>query len=295
MTLSILFLGCMAGYSQSVILSGKVKDSGGMPLPGVAVLVKGSTMGVVTQIDGNYSLEVPVPDKNTVIVFRFLGFKTQEVKYNGKQVIDVTMREESTELDGVVVTALGIKREEKGLGYATQTVTERMMSDATPNNWASALVGKVAGANILNTGSGPLGSSRITLRGDASLNVDGNNALIVVDGVPMNSGMTGNGAGSYGAGSGSDVPIDYGNGIADINPDDIASVQVLKGATAAALYGSRAANGVLLITTKSGTNRNRKYIGVTINSNSSIDRVLKWPDWQYEYGQGNLNTNIRMA
>ena len=291
MTLSILFLGCMAGYSQSVILSGKVKDSGGMPLPGVAVLVKGSTVGVVTQIDGNYSLEVPVPDKNTVIVFRFLGFKTQEVKYNGKQVIDVTMREESTELDGVVVTALGIKREEKGLGYATQTVTERMMSDATPNNWASALVGKVAGANILNTGSGPLGSSRITLRGDASLNVDGNNALIVVDGVPMNSGMTGNGAGSYGAGSGSDVPIDYGNGIADINPDDIASVQVLKGATAAALYGSRAANGVLLITTKSGTNRNRKYIGVTINSNSSIDRVLKWPDWQYEYGQGNLNTN----
>lgn len=205
MTLGILILGCMAGFGQIVTLSGVVKDNDGMPLPGVAVVVKGTTIGVVTQVDGNYSLQLSAPDKNTVIVFRFLGFKTQEVKYIGKTVLNVTLQEEAKELDGVVVTALGIKREEKGLGYATQTVTEQMMSDATPNNWASALVGKVAGANILNTGSGPLGSSRITLRGDASLNVDGNNALIVVDGVPMNSGMIGNGANSYGAGSGSGV------------------------------------------------------------------------------------------
>lgn len=288
---SILILGCNIVFGQSVILSGTVKDNSGMPLPGVAVAVKGTTLGVATQNDGSYSLQLASADKNTILVFSFLGFKNLEVKYNGKNVINVTMVEEAKELDDVVVTALGIRREEKGLGYATQTVTEQMMSDATPNNWASALVGKVAGANILNTGSGPLGSSRITLRGDASLNADGNNALIVVDGVPMNSGMTGSGANSYGAGSGSDVPIDYGNGIADINPDDIASIQVLKGATAAALYGSRAANGVLLITTKSGSQRNKKYIGVTINSNSSMDAVLKWPDWQYEYGQGNLNTN----
>lgn len=288
---SILILGCNIVFGQSVILSGTVKDNSGMPLPGVAVAVKGTTLGVATQNDGSYSLQLASADKNTILVFSFLGFKNHEVKYNGKNVINVTMVEEAKELDDVVVTALGIRREEKGLGYATQTVTEQMMSDATPNNWASALVGKVAGANILNTGSGPLGSSRITLRGDASLNADGNNALIVVDGVPMNSGMTGSGANSYGAGSGSDVPIDYGNGIADINPDDIASIQVLKGATAAALYGSRAANGVLLITTKSGSQRNKKYIGVTINSNSSMDAVLKWPDWQYEYGQGNLNTN----
>lgn len=288
---SFLILGFDIVFGQTVTLSGTVKDNSGLPLPGVAVAVKGTTLGVATQNDGSYSLQLATADKNTVLVFSFLGFKKQEVKYSGKNVINVTLREEAKELDDVVVTALGIRREEKGLGYATQTVTEQMMSDATPNNWASALVGKVAGANILNTGSGPLGSSRITLRGDASLNADGNNALIVVDGVPMNSGMTGSGANSYGAGSGSDVPIDYGNGIADINPDDIASIQVLKGATAAALYGSRAANGVLLITTKSGSKRNKKYIGITINSNSSMDAVLKWPDWQYEYGQGNLNTN----
>lgn len=288
---SILIFSCGIVFGQSVTISGTVKDESGLPLPGVAVTVKGTTIGVATQNDGSYSLQLASTTKNPILVFSFLGFKKHEVKYNGQNVINVTMKEEAEKLDDVVVTALGIRREEKGLGYATQTVTEQMMSDATPNNWASALVGKVAGANILNTGSGPLGSSRITLRGDASLNVDGNNALIVVDGVPMNSGMTGSGANSYGAGSGSDVPIDYGNGIADINPDDIASIQVLKGATAAALYGSRAANGVLLITTKTGSKRNKNYIGVTINSNSSMDAVLKWPDWQYEYGQGNLNTN----
>lgn len=179
------------------------------------------------------------------------------MKWNGKTVIDVTLEEERQELEGVVVTALGIKREEKGLGYSTQTVTEKMMSDATPTNWASALVGKVAGANILSTSSGPISSARITLRGDASLNIDGNNALIVLDGVPLNSQMTGDGSNSYGAGGGGDVPVDYGNGIADINPDDIASIQVLKGATAAALYGSRAANGVMLVTTKSGVNKKK--------------------------------------
>ena len=213
------------------------------------------------------------------------------MKWNGKTVIDVTLEEERQELEGVVVTALGIKREEKGLGYSTQTVTEKMMSDATPTNWASALVGKVAGANILSTSSGPISSARITLRGDASLNIDGNNALIVLDGVPLNSQMTGDGSNSYGAGGGGDVPVDYGNGIADINPDDIASIQVLKGATAAALYGSRAANGVMLVTTKSGVNKKKKYLGVTFNSNSSFDRVLHWPEFQEEYGQGDLKTN----
>ena len=260
-------------------------------MPGVAVLIKGTTLGVVTQNDGTYSLFMGQADKDAVLVFSFLGFKTQELKWNGKTVIDVTLEEERQELEGVVVTALGIKREEKGLGYSTQTVTEKMMSDATPTNWASALVGKVAGANILSTSSGPISSARITLRGDASLNIDGNNALIVLDGVPLNSQMTGDGSNSYGAGGGGDVPVDYGNGIADINPDDIASIQVLKGATAAALYGSRAANGVMLVTTKSGVNKKKKYLGVTFNSNSSFDRVLHWPEFQEEYGQGDLKTN----
>ena len=290
-TLWVLCLACKLGFGQDMVLSGTVKDVQGSPMPGVAVLIKGTTLGVVTQNDGTYSLFMGQADKDAVLVFSFLGFKTQELKWNGKTVIDVTLEEERQELEGVVVTALGIKREEKGLGYSTQTVTEKMMSDATPTNWASALVGKVAGANILSTSSGPISSARITLRGDASLNIDGNNALIVLDGVPLNSQMTGDGSNSYGAGGGGDVPVDYGNGIADINPDDIASIQVLKGATAAALYGSRAANGVMLVTTKSGVNKKKKYLGVTFNSNSSFDRVLHWPEFQEEYGQGDLKTN----
>ena len=290
-TLWVLCLTCKLGFGQDMVLSGTVKDVQGSPMPGVAVLIKGTTLGVVTQNDGTYSLSMGQADKDAVLVFSFLGFKTQELKWNGKTVIDVTLEEERQELEGVVVTALGIKREEKGLGYSTQTVTEKMMSDATPTNWASALVGKVAGANILSTSSGPISSARITLRGDASLNIDGNNALIVLDGVPLNSQMTGDGSNSYGAGGGGDVPVDYGNGIADINPDDIASIQVLKGATAAALYGSRAANGVMLVTTKSGVNKKKKYLGVTFNSNSSFDRVLHWPEFQEEYGQGDLKTN----
>ena len=290
-TLWVLCLTCKLGFGQDMVLSGTVKDVQGSPMPGVAVLIKGTTLGVVTQNDGTYSLFMGQADKDAVLVFSFLGFKTQELKWNGKTVIDVTLEEERQELEGVVVTALGIKREEKGLGYSTQTVTEKMMSDATPTNWASALVGKVAGANILSTSSGPISSARITLRGDASLNIDGNNALIVLDGVPLNSQMTGDGSNSYGAGGGGDVPVDYGNGIADINPDDIASIQVLKGATAAALYGSRAANGVMLVTTKSGVNKKKKYLRVTFNSNSSFDRVLHWPEFQEEYGQGDLKTN----
>ena len=290
-TLWVLCLTCKLGFGQDMVLSGTVKDVQGSPMPGVAVLIKGTTLGVVTQNDGTYSLFMGQADKDAVLVFSFLGFKTQELKWNGKTVIDVTLEEERQELEGVVVTALGIKREEKGLGYSTQTVTEKMMSDATPTNWASALVGKVAGANILSTSSGPISSARITLRGDASLNIDGNNALIVLDGVPLNSQMTGDGSNSYGAGGGGDVPVDYGNGIADINPDDIASIQVLKGATAAALYGSRASNGVMLVTTKSGVNKKKKYLGVTFNSNSSFDRVLHWPEFQEEYGQGDLKTN----
>ena len=140
-TLWVLCLACKLGFGQDMVLSGTVKDVQGSPMPGVAVLIKGTTLGVVTQNDGTYSLSMGQADKDAVLVFSFLGFKTQELKWNGKTVIDVTLEEERQELEGVVVTALGIKREEKGLGYSTQTVTEKMMSDATPTNWASALVG----------------------------------------------------------------------------------------------------------------------------------------------------------
>lgn len=198
----------------------------------------------------------------------------------------IRLKEKNTKLDEVVVTALGIKRQEKALGYAAQTMKEGDVNDARSNNWVGALSGKVAGLNLISPGSGPLNSVRVSLRGDASMNPDGNNALIVLDGVPMNSGLTTSGvSNAYGAGSGNDVPIDFGNGISDINPDDIESITVLKGPGATALYGSRAANGALLITTKSGA-RKEKGIGVTLNTNISFNNVLRWPDYQYEYGQG---------
>src|SRR5690606_22155794 len=156
-----------------------------------------------------------------------------------------------------------IKREEKALGYAAQAVDGEQITKARSNNALNALSGKVAGLNFNSSGSGPVNSVRLTLRGDNSLNPNGNNALVILDGVPMNSDITSSGVGNaYGAGSENDVPVDFGNSIADINPDDIESITVLKGASAEALYGSRAANGVLLITTKSGA-RAQKGIGVT--------------------------------
>ncbi|PTT38648.1 SusC/RagA family TonB-linked outer membrane protein [Chryseobacterium sp. HMWF028] len=193
-------------------------------------------------------------------------------------------------LDEVVVTALGIKRHDRALGYVAEKVEAKTFEETQNNNWAQSMEGKVAGLKVQTAGAGPLGTSRITLRGEKSIMMDHNYALIVVDGVPLGNSTTGSGTAAYGAGSGGDVPIDLGNGLNSINPDDIESVTVLKGASAAALYGSRAANGALMITTKSGKTKNGK-LRVTFNSSSSFDSVLKWPDWQYEYGQGTLATN----
>jgi TonB-linked SusC/RagA family outer membrane protein len=193
-------------------------------------------------------------------------------------------------IDEVVVTALGIKRQDKSLGYVAEKVNSDTFEETQNNNWAQSMEGKVAGLKVQTAGAGPLASSRITLRGEKSMVLDNNYALIVVDGIPLGNSTTGTGTPAYGAGSGGDVPIDLGNGLNSINPDDIESVTVLKGASAAALYGSRAANGALMITTKSGKSKNGK-IQVTFNSYSSYDTVLKWPDWQYEYGQGTLAKN----
>jgi len=193
-------------------------------------------------------------------------------------------------IEEVVVTALGIKRQDKSLGYVAEKVDSEIFENIQNNNWAQGLEGRVAGLKIQTTGAGPLGSSRITLRGEKSMNLDNNYALIVVDGVPLSNSTTGTGTPAYGAGSGGDLPIDLGNGLNSINPDDIESVTVLKGASAAALYGARAANGALMITTKSGKGRNGK-MQVSFNSSLSFDSVLKWPDYQYEYGQGTLVKN----
>ncbi|MDR3022470.1 SusC/RagA family TonB-linked outer membrane protein [Chryseobacterium sp.] len=220
-----------------------------------------------------------------LLVLSLLGFVSVNLAAQQKAKKDTVKG-----LDEVVVTALGIKRHDRALGYVAEKVDAKTFEETQNNNWAQSMEGKVAGLKIQTAGAGPLGTSRITLRGEKSIMMDHNYALIVVDGVPMGNSTTGSGTAAYGAGSGGDVPIDLGNGLNSINPDDIESVTVLKGASAAALYGSRAANGALMITTKSGKTKNGK-LRVTFNSSSSFDSVLKWPDYQYEYGQGTLATN----
>ncbi|GAB3541401.1 SusC/RagA family TonB-linked outer membrane protein [Pontibacter brevis] len=265
---------------------GVVTDNEGVPQPGVTVLLRGTSIGTSTDFNGAYSLTSPhALTTQDALVFRFIGFQTTEIPYNGSATLNVQLQQDDKMLQEVVVTALGIEREQKALGYATQTVSGENLTQARSNNFVQALSGKVAGLNLVSPGSGPVNSTRVSLRGDNSLNPNGNNALIVLDGVPMSSDMTGSGASNaYGAGSGNDIPVDFGNGIADINPDDIESITVLKGPSAAALYGSRAANGALIITTKSGAGR--KGLGVTVNTNVAFNNVLKWPDFQHEYGQG---------
>lgn len=271
------------------IIKGKVTDKQGDPLIGATVSIKGTQTGSATDIDGNYTLTSKTKLTNkSVINYRYIGFKEKDINYNGTNIINVALEDESQVLDDVVVTALGIKREEKGLGYATQTVNGDMVSGTNPANWSAALSGKVAGLSVSSPG-GPLGSSRISLRGDVSLNQNGNNALIVLDGVPMSSPMTNPGT-AYGAGGNSELSVDYGNGFSDINPEDIESIQVLKGASATALYGTRAANGVIMVTTKSG-NGEKKGIGISYNATMSMDDVMHWPDYQYEFGQG-LPSNV---
>ena len=282
---ALLFLVLLGGgaMAQSQTVKGTVVDERGQPLPGASVVIKGSSTGTSTESNGAFTLSA-APE--AVLVISYVGYNNQEVPVGNKTTLNVQLAADNKQLNEVVVTALGIKREQKALGYATQTIGGESLMEARPNNFAQALSGKVAGLNLISAGSGPVNSVRVTLRGDNSLNPNGNNALVVLDGVPMNSGLTSSGVGSaYGAGTGNDVPVDFGNGIADINPDDIASITVLKGASATALYGSRAANGALIITTKSG-GRVANGIGVTVNSNLSLQTVLKWPDYQYEYGQG---------
>jgi TonB-linked SusC/RagA family outer membrane protein len=284
---------CSYASAQEKTVSGSVKnETDGSPMANASVMIKGTAIGTTTNEKGTYSIKAT---ENQTLVISAIGFAPVEQKIGNKSVYNFSLSNLSKEMEGVVVTALGISRQQKALGYSAQQVGGEELNDARSNNWSSALSGKVAGLQLLSAGSGPVNSTRITLRGDVSLNPNNNNALIVVDGVPMsNKNSTGSGVtNAYGAGSGDDSPIDFGNNISDINPDDIESITVLKGPGATALYGSRASNGALIITTKSGSKKS-VGIGVTVNSNVSINTVLKWPDYQYEYGQGTgkiFNTN----
>lgn len=262
---------------QQLEVSGTIVDDNGQPLPGANVLEKGTSNGTQSDFDGNFS--ITVADANATLVVSYIGFTTKEIPLNGQTNLTITLEESATGLNEVVVTALGIKREKKSLGYSSQEVKAEDITKATDPNLLNNLSGKVAGLQITNGSSTVGGSARVSLRGDASINIGNNSPLFVVDGTPVNNSTIGsNGSGTQ--------DVDYGNGVAEINPESIESINVLKGPAAAALYGSRAANGAIIITTKKGAGVASK-LGVSINSSLTMDRVLLMPDWQNVYGQGN--------
>ncbi|WP_324671208.1 SusC/RagA family TonB-linked outer membrane protein [Hymenobacter sp. GOD-10R] len=274
-----------ASTAAPIPVKGRVADAKGEVLPGVTVRIKDSTVGTTTGPDGTYQLSA---EPGNTLIFSFIGFEVQQVTVGSKSSYDVVLREDATSLDEVVVTALGIKREEKALGYSVTQLQNEALTEAKSNNWTDALSGKVAGLNLVKSGGGPAGSNKIILRGESSLAGD-NEALIVVDGVVLGGSnrRTGNGSSAY---LQSESPVDFGTSLNDINPEDIESVSVLKGPAATALYGARGGNGAVVVTTKSGKAR-KKGIGVTFNSNSAIETISRWPDFQYEYGQGAVGEN----
>ncbi|MGV8092968.1 MAG: SusC/RagA family TonB-linked outer membrane protein [Mangrovibacterium sp.] len=267
-----------AGETQQLrIVSGIVKDSSGSPLPGVTVVIKGTTQGTITNVTGNYTLSKVSGD--AMLVFSFVGMKTQEIAVGNSTNINVVMEEEITAVEEVVVTAFGVTRQKKALGYSITQVGSEDIERTRDNNVINTLSGKVAGIQITRNASGAAGTSRVVIRGNKSLS--GNNTpLYVVDGVPIDNTQFGE-AGRYGG-------IDQGDGLSTLNPADIESISILKGPNAAALYGSRAANGVILITTKTG--KARKGIGVTLNVSHTWDSALLFPDLQNSYGQGSNGT-----
>ncbi|THV60980.1 SusC/RagA family TonB-linked outer membrane protein [Flagellimonas alvinocaridis] len=269
-----------SAWSQDNMIRGAITDQAGVPLPGASIVEKGTSNGVVSDFDGQFGL---TPSKGTVVlVISYVGYTTLEVSAKSGSFQDVIMQEDASELDEVVVTALNITREEKSLGYAVAKVEGEEVTKSVSGNWLNGMSGKVPGLFFAQAGSGPSGSIRVTLRGDQSLNYGSNEALIVVDGVPISSGMTATRAVSNYAQA--DAPVDFGDGLSDINPEDIESVSVLKGPAAAALYGSRAANGAIMITTKSG--KKGKGLGVTVNTTVSFEQAGFFPDFQTEYGNG---------
>ena len=275
--------------SRPQTINGRVTDSAGQPIVGASVIVKGTTVGVSTDVNGKYSIRVP--DQSAALQIMSLGYETLEIVPKSRTVLDVTLKSSAQKIDEVVVTALGITRKEKSLGYAVSKVSNEELNNTVSGNWLNGLNGKVAGLNFDQASAGPGGSVRVTLRGEASLSHDNNTALFVIDGVPISSDMTGStSGGSY---DNQDAPVDYGNGASDLNPEDIESISVLKGPAATALYGSRAANGAIVITTKSGGNAKSKGLNITFNSSCVLESAGFWPDFQTEYGAGNANASQR--
>ena len=276
---ALLLMGMQVIQAQKVI-TGKVTGADdGASIPGVQIVVKGTLHGTTTDIDGKY--RITVPEKSDVLVFTFVGLKTQEVKIGSRNIIDVVMATDVMNLDAVVVTAIGVKKQERNLGYsATQVNSDEIMKsrDRSPLN---ALQGKIAGVNISTASSSPGASTRVISRGFSSL-TGSNQALYVVDGVPINNSAIGSTSLNGGT--------DFGNRGNDINPDDIESISFLKGSSATILYGSRAANGVIVITTKKGKDLVRgvkkKGADITFTTTFFAETPLRLPTFQNEFGEG---------
>ena len=269
-----------------ISVSGRVTDENGNGFPGVNILVKGTSLGTSTDADGKYV--ITVPDENSILVFTFVGYHTQEITVGSRGVIDIAMVSDVTALEEIVVTALGIEKPSKSLGYAaTKVNADEIALNRTPN-LMNALTGKIAGVNISGLGTGPGGTSKIRIRGQSSISGQ-NNPLIVINGVPIDNTNFGTNPGNVASDNsigvrGGGITSDGGDGLSSINPDDVESMTVLKGAAAAALYGSRAKDGVIMITTKS--RGAMKGLGITYNLNYTDDTPLDFTDYQYEYGQG---------
>jgi TonB-linked SusC/RagA family outer membrane protein len=265
--------------AQTKVITGTITSSveGEGPIPGVTVQVKGTTIGTATDVNGKYT--ITVPQDATTLVFSYIGMKKLEVEIGNRSVIDGVMESDILGLNEVVVTALGISREKKALGYSVQDLGGENIEKTKVSNIVNAFQGKLSGVQITNSDGGVASGVRILIRGVNSLAAGGDNQpLFIVDGVPINNSTSSTGA--YGG-------MDYGNAASDINPSDVENISVLKGASAAALYGSRAVNGVILITTKSGKSRlGKSGLGVTIEENVMWENPLVIPKYQNLYGQG---------
>lgn len=275
----LVLVGINLVQAQTVRITGTVTSSeDGLPIPGVSVVIKGTTIGAATNADGKY--EINAGSDAQTLLFSFVGFKAQEVEIGGRAIIDVVLVSESLQVEELVVTALGISRTKKSLGYSTQEVKGDAVSTVKASNFMNSLSGKVSGVQIKrNNNMG--GSTNVVIRGSKSL-TNSNQVLYVVDGVPINNNI-----GSYSTQATGGVGYDYGNAASDINAEDVESINVLKGSAATALYGSRGNSGVILIVTKKGV-QGKKGIGVTVNSNVTVGSIDKstFPTYQNKYGAG---------
>lgn len=261
-------------FGQERIISGTVtSEQDGSPIPGVTVMIPGTTQGTITNLEGTYQIAVPLNVDS--LEYRFVGMETERIHIGERQIIDIAMLPELYTVDEVVVTALGISRQSKSLGYSMTAVNSNELTEGSNRSALNALQGKVAGVNITSASGAPGASTRILVRGVSSL-TGGNQPLFIIDGVPVTNSQSGSSSINGGT--------DFGNKINDLNPEDIESVSILKGASGTALYGSSAANGVIIITTKSGKKSSKSQF--TFNSSFSFEQPLRLVKYQNDYGQG---------